>query len=100
MSATTAIRALLYCGLVLLPAAIVRADGLYQRTKDGKTLVWNDSPKPGDAATWSGDRDGQGYATGFGTLTWHTSGQHNKKPNGIVYAYYFGNMIHGKLNGP
>ena len=30
------------------------AQGEYQRTKDGKTLVWNDDPKPGDVAAWSG----------------------------------------------
>ena len=46
------------------------AGGNYQRTKDGKTFVWNNHPKPGDAATWSGKRDKDGYATGSGTLTW------------------------------
>ncbi|HEY4285005.1 MAG TPA: hypothetical protein VGM62_18220 [Chthoniobacterales bacterium] len=100
MSGRAAIRALLCCGLLLWPAAIARADGLYQRTRDGKTLVWNDSPKPGDSAKWAGDRDNEGYATGFGTLTWYTSDQHDKKPNERVYAYYFGNVVHGKLNGP
>src|SRR3954468_12393965 len=97
---TAAIRILFCCGLLLWPAALARADGLYQHTPNGKTLVWNDSPKPGDAATWTGDRDAQGYATGFGTLTWYTSGQKNRKRHEAVYGSYFGNVVHGKLNGP
>jgi len=48
-------------------------EGTYQRTKDGKTMVWNNDPTPGDAATWFGDRDGEGYATKVGTLTWYTA---------------------------
>jgi hypothetical protein len=67
--------------------------GSYQQAKDAKTLIWNQDPKPGDTATWSGDRDRDGYATGFGTLTWYGA-------NGTLYARYFGNMIHGKFNGP
>src|SRR4051812_12672896 len=75
------------------------AGGTYQKTKDGKTLVWNQNPKPGDAATWSGDRDGDGYAAGFGTLTWHTvNGRADSSE--IVYGSFFGNMIRGKLDGP
>jgi hypothetical protein len=47
--------------------------GVYQRTKDGRTLVWNNFPRRGDSATWSGARDANGYATGNGTLTWYKS---------------------------
>jgi hypothetical protein len=67
-------------------------EGTYQRTKDGKTIVWNNDPKPGDAATWFGDRDGERYATKVGTLTWYTA-------DGAVYARYFGNMVRGKFDG-
>lgn len=77
------------------------AEGTYQKTRDGKTIVWNSDPKSGDEATWSGPRDSDGYAKGFGTLTWYTveSGQSGKsKP--AFYARYFGNMDRGKLNGP
>ncbi len=79
---------------VLLPvfAGVAFGEGTYQRTKDGKTIVWNNDPKPGDAATWFGDRDGEGYATKVGTLTWYTA-------NGAVYARYFGNMVRGKFDG-
>lgn len=77
------------------------ADGAYQRTKDAKTIIWNDNPTPGDAATWSGDRDAEGYASGFGTLTWYTTrGQSGKEAKETLYAYYFGNMVRGKFNGP
>ena len=76
------------------------ADGVYQRTKDGKTLVWNDDPKPGDAATWSGKRDRDGYAVGFGTLTWYSMRQSEPGSKETVFASFFGNMIRGKLDGP
>ena len=78
------------------------ADGTYQRTEDRKkTLVWNNDPQPGDAATWSGDRDAEGYASGFGTLTWYTTRpQGGKEAKETLYAYYFGNMARGRLNGP
>ena len=74
-------------------ASVAFGAGDYQRTKDGKTTVWNAEPKPGDEATWFGDRDGEGYATGAGTLTWYTA-------KGNVYGRYFGNMVRGKFSGP
>lgn len=76
------------------------ADGTYQRTKDGRTIVWNDNPKPGDAATWTGKRDRDGYASGFGTLTWYTTRHLGNETKESVFAAFFGNMIHGKLEGP
>lgn len=82
------------------------AEGEYQHTKDGKTIVWNNEPKPGDEAAWAGDRDDEGYATGFGTLTWYTGQKQTVKRLGIfpvteshIYGRYFGNMIRGKFNG-
>lgn len=72
--------------------------GTYQHTKDGKTIVWNDNPKPGDLAAWSGDRDRDGYATGFGTLTWYRPQPETGKPT--IYDRLFGNMIRGKFDGP
>src|ERR1043166_212302 len=79
-------------------ASVAFCDGTYQRTRDGKTLVWNDDPKPGDEAKWSGDRDRNGYAHGFGTLTWYT--KKNDSSKAAVYASYWGNMVRGKLDGP
>lgn len=83
--------------------------GEYQRARDGKTTVWNNEPKPGDEAEWSGGRDAEGYATGFGTLTWWKGPKEPVKTFGIpipltgsskIYARYFGNMVRGKFNGP
>jgi hypothetical protein len=85
-------RFLFVCGALLLSASAVFADGEYQRTKDGKTIVWNNDPKPGETASWFGDRDAAGYATKVGTLTWYTA-------DGAVYARYFGNMVSGKFDG-
>src|SRR4051812_10390885 len=88
--------------LLLLVRSSAFADGTYQVTRDGKTLVWNDEPKPTDRATWSGDRDRNGYASGFGTLTWYTvksdSGDEDSKQT--IYTRYFGNMVRGKFAGP
>jgi hypothetical protein len=89
------------------PGALVA--GEYQRARDGKTMVWNNEPKPGDEAAWSGGRDDEGYATGFGTLTWSNGQKEPVKSFGIsipltgsskIYARYFGNMVRGKFNGP
>ena len=65
------IRSLFVCGALLLFASVAYGAGSYQRTRDGKTLVWNDSPKRGEEATWSGKRDKNGFAAGSGTLTWY-----------------------------
>ena len=69
------------------------ASGEYQQTRDGKTTGWNGNPKPGESASWVGARDKDGYATGFGTVTWYTA-------DGSVYAMYYGNMVNGKFEGP
>ena len=58
----------LCCGLLLF-ASVAAAAGTYQRTRDGRTLVWNNDPKRGEEASWSGKRDRNGFATGPGTLT-------------------------------
>jgi hypothetical protein len=84
---------MLLCGALLLCASAPFAQGEYQQAKDGKTLIWNDTPRAGETATWDGDRDKENYATGFGALTWYTA-------NGTVYGLYYGNMVHGKLEGP
>jgi len=81
--------------------------GIYQRTKDGKTIVWNNYPAPNDQATWSGKRDANGYATGPGTLTWYTSQKAfttgsmlpAKGPPAVI-TRLTGTMVKGKLNGP
>ena len=88
-------RLFVYTALLLVATAAFGADGAYQRTKDRKTLVWNDDPLPGDAATWSGDRDEDGYATGYGTLTWYTV----KSAKLAVFARYSGDMVRGKFDG-
>jgi len=68
------------------------AQGEYQQTKDGKTTIWNGTPRSGETATWNADRDKDDYATGFGALTWYTA-------KGKVYALYYGNMVRGKFEG-
>src|SRR5690349_23462058 len=64
--------------------------GQYQQTKDSKTIVWNDDHKPGDLVSWSGKRDADGYATGYGMLTWYT-------PDDKVSSRVSGTMVHGKF---
>jgi hypothetical protein len=96
----------IYCALLLLPFAKgALGDGAYQRTKDGQTLIWNNYPKPNDAAKWSGERDADGYATGHGTLTWYTvkrgivTGSILPSTNYIPTGRYSGNMVRGKFDG-
>ncbi len=92
-------RLLFVCGATLLLFAnVARGEGAYQRTRNGRTLVWNNHPRPADQATWSGGRDRDRYARGFGTLTWYAKETDSAKP--ALYARYWGQMIRGKFNGP
>ena len=99
-------RARCFAGLVLSFSLVLvggaYAGGTYQRTDDHKkALVWNNDPKPGDVATWSGDRDANGYATGPGTLQWFrvepgfNIGARKRTP----ISSYSATMLHGKFNG-
>src|ERR1700730_16680804 len=65
--------------------------GAFQRTTDRKAFVWNNDPRPGDGASWDGSVDSDGYATGFGTLTWSKNGEWVSK--------YSGPMSRGRLHG-
>jgi hypothetical protein len=84
------IRIIVFVLVVLSATASVHA-GSYQRTKDGYAHVWNNYPRPGDEAMWSGGRDTNGYATGFGTLAWYKKGTFVSK--------YTGTMVKGKFEG-
>ena len=92
--------------VTLISASGAYADGTYQRTEDRKkTLVWNNDPQPGDAATWSGDRDSDGYATGPGTLQWFRvergfmTGSNIAGGKRTPISSYSGTMAHGKFEG-
>jgi hypothetical protein len=92
--------------IALLLLAHALYGGVYQRTKDGKTLVWNNFPTPGDQAVWSGKRDANGYAVGAGTLTWYSASETFRtgsllpaKGHAVVVVRLTGNMVRGKLNG-
>jgi hypothetical protein len=77
--------------------------GQYQRTKDGRTLVWNENHKPGDLVSWSGKRDADGYATGYGTLTWYVpegaleTGSTPPRQEYKVSSRVSGTMVQGKF---
>ena len=84
------------------------AGGTYQGTDDHKkALVWNNDPKPGDVATWSGNRDANGYAIGPGTLQWFRvevepgslTGSNTAARKRTPISSYSGTMLHGKFNG-
>jgi ketosteroid isomerase-like protein len=101
------IRSLFVCSVLLLFASVAYGAGSYQHTRDGKTLVWNDSPRRGQEATWSGKRDNIGFATGFGTLTWYKveptivtgSNIPDARRHAVVISHYSGEMVQGKLEG-
>jgi ketosteroid isomerase-like protein len=99
------IRSLFVCSTLLLFASVAYGAGSYQRTRDGKTLVWNDSSKPGEEATWSGRRDTNGFAAGYGTLTWYQveptivtgSNIPNARRYAVVISRRSGTMVEGKF---
>jgi hypothetical protein len=84
-------RCLFVCGFVFLVLANSAHGARYQRTKDGKTLVWNSLRGVAQEATWSGLRDLNGYGTGQGTLTWY-------RLESFVNSYT-GKMVRGKFEG-
>jgi ketosteroid isomerase-like protein len=101
------VRSLFVFSTFLLFASVAYAAGSYQRTKDGKALVWTDSPRRGEEATWSGRRDKNGFATGSGTLTWSKvepiivtgSNIPNSRRYAVVVSRYSGKMVRGKFEG-
>jgi ketosteroid isomerase-like protein len=93
------------CVAMLLLANRADASGRYQRAEDGQTFIWSNYPKSNYEATWSGDRDANGYAKGYGTLTWYKVNRNfivgSILPNAkrTVVAHYSGKMTAGKLEG-
>jgi ketosteroid isomerase-like protein len=101
------LRSLFVCSALLLFASVAYGAGSYQPTRDGKALVWNDSPKRGEEATWSGGRDKNGFAAGSGTLTWYQveptivtgSNIPDTRRYGVVISRCSGKMVEGKFEG-
>src|SRR5207245_1991702 len=101
------IRSLFVCSALLLFASVAYGAASYQPTRDGKTLVWNDSPKRGEEATWSGRRDKNGFAAGSGTLTWYQveptivtgSNIPDARRYAVVISRCSGKMVEGKFEG-
>ena len=99
------VRFFIAVGVLLLIVNIV-CGGEYQRALDGKTLVWNNDPKPDDAVSWSGKQDKDGYATENGTLVWYrmqrarVTGSNLPAQKRVPISSYSGKMVHGKLTGP
>jgi ketosteroid isomerase-like protein len=102
------IRSLFVCGALLLFGSVGYGAGSYQRTRDGQTFVWNDSPEAGEEATWSGKRDKDKFATGPGMLTWYKvepttvtgSNIPDTRRYAVVIGRYSGEMVRGKFKGP
>jgi len=101
------IRSLFVCSALLLFASVAYGAGSYQPTRDGKALVWNDSPKRGEEVTWSGRRDKNGFAAGSGTLTWYQvepkivtgSNIPDTRRYAVVISRCSGKMVEGKFEG-
>jgi ketosteroid isomerase-like protein len=81
------------------------AQAKYDRALDGKTKVWHNSPQRRVQASWSGERDDRGYATGRGTLTWFRAertwltGSLLPSIKYVEVSEYKGRMVEGKLEG-
>jgi hypothetical protein len=83
---------LICCVLVAFAPGQTFAAGEFQKARDGKTMIWNWQAKAGDTADWSGGRDKDGYATGFGDLTLYNT-------DGKTFGLFYGKMAHGKFEG-
>lgn len=95
---------ILLFGLILIAASPVYA-AKYERTLDGKTKIWRGTSRRTLQASWSGDRDEKGYATGRGTLTWFRTQKTWETGSLLPSVKYFevsqytGKMVEGKLEG-
>jgi hypothetical protein len=98
-------RCLFACGALVLLANGAYGRESYRRTDDRKTLIWNNYPKSATAATWSGERDEDQYATGRGTITWYAvdrarlTGFHLPFAKYRFLSRYSGKMVRGKFDG-
>lgn len=106
------IRIFVHSGLLALLITGTAFAGRYQQTKDNKTRVWNENPRPGDLVTWSGAGDAKGYATGYGTVTWFRPQNEVETGSGmlawlrhitrqrhyVVSSRKSGTMVHGKFD--
>ena len=104
-------RCLFVCTTLLLFVNGAYGDGVYQHTRDKRTLIWNNYPRRDDEPTWSGQRDSNGFATGYGTLTWYrvqravVTGSNIPSSKGrtvgaVVINRYSGKMVRGRFDGP
>jgi hypothetical protein len=82
--------ALLAAFALVLLSSVALAEGEWLTTSEGIN-VWNPNPVEGEIASWTGDRDPEGYATGYGILRWIV--------NGKLEQTYQGKMLHGKFYG-
>jgi len=105
------VRCFFICTALLLLVGAVNAGGIYQHTRDGRTVIWNNYPSLDNEATWSGSRDSKGFATGYGTLTWYKvqravvtgsniASSRASAVGGVITNRYSGKMILGKFDGP
>jgi hypothetical protein len=89
--------------LLVFRTGALAGEGEYLKTMDGKTLVWDNYPAPGDSAEWSGERDKEGYATGYGTIIWYRPTKSGytfvNKSRPTVVGRYSGTMVKGKFEG-
>jgi hypothetical protein len=97
----------LLIGILLAAMGGTAFAGIYQRTRHTHAKVWNDQPTSFQEVTWSGGKDGAGFATGYGTLTWYapekppTTGSNiPNRRRMVVTASYSGTMVRGKFVGP
>src|ERR1700731_4741522 len=94
-----------FSALLLLAVNPAEAKGKYERTRDGKTRVWNNDRQRHVQTSWSGDQDDNGYATGYGTLTWYRAqrtwetGSLLPTTKYVPLSRFTGKMVEGKLEG-
>ena len=80
-------------------AGSAKAEGVYQRTADNKTMIWNSFPMRGETMSWSGKQDKEDYATGSGELTFHKKTGFTFARHDVVTERYSGKMVRGKFEG-
>ena len=77
--------------LILIFISFPVFSGDYIRDKEQNSLIWDNDPNNETFASWVGNIDDNGFATGFGLIKWYE--------NNMFQVGYFGTMHAGRLNG-
>jgi hypothetical protein len=91
--------AVVLVAIVVAPSAFAQSQGEWIADPKSGCKVWNSSPKPNEAVTWTG-KCVNGFAQGPGAVHWYKDGKPNQKVEGAYRdGRLTGRVTIAKANG-